>query len=109
MCLSANQIPQAWQQGRPDIADHLFTKVPSKETVKNRSNVIEECASIGRGALEAGQYDTAIKWLEIALEELKENLDYHGLNSTNLELQIRHKLGQYCCQKVQDMEMADMP
>ncbi|KAJ5363432.1 uncharacterized protein N7496_009145 [Penicillium cataractarum] len=86
------RVHLAWQQGRPDIADHLFTKIPLKGATKDHYNVIGECICIGRGALEAGQYDAAIKWLEIALEELQENLDYQGLDSANFELQIRHTL-----------------
>ncbi|CEJ53758.1 hypothetical protein PMG11_00101 [Penicillium brasilianum] len=86
------RVHLACQQGRHDIADHLFSKVPLKSALKNRSHVIERCLCIGRGSLEAGQNEAAIKWLDIALGELQENLDYQGLNSGNFELQIRHTL-----------------
>ncbi|OOQ88131.1 hypothetical protein PEBR_13978 [Penicillium brasilianum] len=86
------RVHLACQQGRLDIADHLFSKVPLKSALKNRSTVIERCLCIGRGALEAGQNEAAIKWLDIALDELQENLDNQGLNSGNFELQTRHTL-----------------
>jgi hypothetical protein len=76
--------------------------------LKNRSTVIERCLFIGRGALEAGQNDAAIKWLELALDELQENLDHQGLNSGNFELQIRHTLGQFRSQRVYERKLADM-
>lgn len=90
--ISANSTSQAWQQGRPDIADHLFTKVPLEAAINNRSAVVEGCLWIGRAALEASQCDASIKWLEIALEQLKK-LDEQKLKTSNFDLHLRHTLG----------------
>ncbi|OKO96611.1 hypothetical protein PENSUB_10786 [Penicillium subrubescens] len=88
----------AWKQGRPDIADHLFTKVPLKATIKNRSTIVEQCLCIGRMALETDQHETSAKWLEIALGQLHENQDDEALISTDFDFYIRHHLGQSCGQ-----------
>lgn len=103
MYIPANRMSQAWKQGRPDIADHLFTKVPLKATINNRSTIVEECLSIGRMALEAGQYDTSIKWLEAALGQLQENQDNMRLMA-NYDFYIRHTLGQSCCRTMNEMK-----
>ncbi|KAJ5175862.1 uncharacterized protein N7482_001739 [Penicillium canariense] len=88
------RVHLAWRQGRSDIADHLFAKVPLKASINNRSVVVERCLHVGRGALEVGQYDASIKWLETALEQMQEIPEDQGLGLKNLTLHVRHTLGQ---------------
>ncbi|KAB8074482.1 meiosis protein SPO22/ZIP4 like-domain-containing protein [Aspergillus leporis] len=58
----------AWLQGRSDIADHLFLKIPKPVTTQDQKCIIELCSKIGISALDDCHYDTAAKWLERAQE-----------------------------------------
>jgi hypothetical protein len=55
-------------QGRSDIADHLFLKIPKPVTTQDQKCIIELCSKIGISALDDCHYDTAAKWLERAQE-----------------------------------------
>ncbi|PYH90787.1 hypothetical protein BO71DRAFT_486827 [Aspergillus ellipticus CBS 707.79] len=57
----------AWLQGRPDIADHLFSKMP-KSDQKCQECVMDICYKVGNLALSRRQHDVAAKWLERALK-----------------------------------------
>ncbi|KAL4785183.1 meiosis protein SPO22/ZIP4 like-domain-containing protein [Aspergillus varians] len=57
------RIHLAWSQERPDIADHLFSKIPETKTIAQQRVVVGTCYTIGDMALRAGQYDTATIWL----------------------------------------------
>ncbi|PWY71661.1 hypothetical protein BO70DRAFT_389528 [Aspergillus heteromorphus CBS 117.55] len=57
----------SWFQGRPDIADHLFSKIP-KSGHEGQGFVMDICYKVGSLALSRKQYDVAAKWLGRALE-----------------------------------------
>ncbi|RJE21970.1 hypothetical protein PHISCL_05712 [Aspergillus sclerotialis] len=61
------RIQLSWLQGRPDIAEHLLSKVPESRTKVDEENVLETCYRIGKLALSDASYDTAAKWLGRAL------------------------------------------
>lgn len=56
--------------------------------------------------MEAGQYDAALKWLEVALDQLQENPKDRGLNSGNFHLHVRHALSQSCGQIAEGKEIS---
>ncbi|KAL4876099.1 meiosis protein SPO22/ZIP4 like-domain-containing protein [Aspergillus karnatakaensis] len=58
----------AWSQGRVDIADHLFSKIPETKTTEQQRAVVDICYSIGNTALTAAQYEVATTWLDRALK-----------------------------------------
>ncbi|KAB8210010.1 hypothetical protein BDV34DRAFT_221057 [Aspergillus parasiticus] len=61
------RVHLAWLQGRPDIADHLFSKIPAIATAYGQKRVLDLCYKIGSFALDDRHYDNAAKWLERAL------------------------------------------
>ncbi|KNG84376.1 hypothetical protein ANOM_006848 [Aspergillus nomiae NRRL 13137] len=61
------RVHLAWLQGRSDIADHLFSKIPAVATSYDQRRVLELCYKIGNFALVESHYDNAAKWLERAL------------------------------------------
>ncbi|BCR88298.1 uncharacterized protein ACHE_40862A [Aspergillus chevalieri] len=62
------RIYLSWLQGRPDIAEHLFSKVSAITGSPQRKTNMEVCYIIGSSALSKGQPGTATRWLERALE-----------------------------------------
>ncbi|KAK1139520.1 Transcription factor [Aspergillus melleus] len=65
----------SWCRGRPDIADHLFSKIPATHFDKNQGCVLNICYKIGNLALLSHEYHAAVMWLERALKA------YEQLNS----------------------------
>ncbi|PYI28540.1 hypothetical protein BP00DRAFT_350911, partial [Aspergillus indologenus CBS 114.80] len=65
----ALRVHLAWLQGRPDIADHLFLKLP--ESITGDTCVLDVCFKVGSSALSCSQYDVAAKWLGRGLEQCK--------------------------------------
>ncbi|KAF7620565.1 hypothetical protein AFLA_005870 [Aspergillus flavus NRRL3357] len=61
------RVHLAWLQGRPDIADHLFSKIPAIATAYGQKRVLDLCYKIGSFALNDRHYDNAAKWSERAL------------------------------------------
>ncbi|KAL5340752.1 meiosis protein SPO22/ZIP4 like-domain-containing protein [Aspergillus crustosus] len=61
----------ACSQGRSDIADHLFSKLPEAKTAEQQRIIVDLCYTIGDAALTAGQYDIATVWLDRALTVCK--------------------------------------
>ncbi|KAE8378353.1 hypothetical protein BDV26DRAFT_292309 [Aspergillus bertholletiae] len=80
------RVHLAWLQGRPDIADHLFLKLPTIATACGQRRISELCYKIGSFALNDRHYDNAAKWLERALtawEFYKSNVS-HGIDDDGL-------------------------
>ncbi|RAH79544.1 hypothetical protein BO86DRAFT_411529 [Aspergillus japonicus CBS 114.51] len=65
----ALRVHLAWLQGRSDIADHLFLKLP--ESITGDTCVLDLCFKVGSSALSCSQYDVAAKWLGRGLEQCK--------------------------------------
>ncbi|RAK74573.1 uncharacterized protein BO72DRAFT_384396, partial [Aspergillus fijiensis CBS 313.89] len=65
----ALRVHLAWIQGRPDIADHLFLKLPDLNT--GDCCALDICFKVGSSALSCRQYDVAAKWLERGLQQCK--------------------------------------
>ncbi|KAL2872744.1 uncharacterized protein BJX67DRAFT_376535 [Aspergillus lucknowensis] len=61
------RIYLAWTQERPDIADHLFSKLPVLRTRQQQDVVLDICYAIGGAALGLGQNETASIWLDRAI------------------------------------------
>ncbi|OJJ01545.1 hypothetical protein ASPVEDRAFT_150369 [Aspergillus versicolor CBS 583.65] len=61
------RIYLAWSQGRPDIADHLFSKAPEAKTTEQERVLVDTCYRIGEAALLKCEYNTATTWLSRAL------------------------------------------
>lgn len=87
---------QASLQSRWDIAEHIFFKLPLTSSITNREVVAEVAYRIGCDALAARQSETAVKWLERALEQMQMLADQQGQPSSpeNLDLHVRHTLGE---------------
>lgn len=84
-------------QNRWDIAEHLFFKLPLTSYITNREIIAEGAFNIGCDALVTFQSETAVKWLERALEQVQMLAAQQGQasNPENLDLHIRHALGDY--------------
>ncbi|RAH41895.1 uncharacterized protein BO95DRAFT_254270 [Aspergillus brunneoviolaceus CBS 621.78] len=65
----ALRVHLAWIQGRLDIADHLFLKLPDLNT--GDCCALDVCFKVGSSALSCRQYDVAAKWLERGLQQCK--------------------------------------
>ncbi|KAL2833000.1 meiosis protein SPO22/ZIP4 like-domain-containing protein [Aspergillus cavernicola] len=61
------RIYLAWSQERPDIADHLFSKIPEIKTKEQQRVVLDICYAIGNLALSSIKYESATMWLDRAL------------------------------------------
>ncbi|KKK14227.1 hypothetical protein AOCH_000338 [Aspergillus ochraceoroseus] len=61
------RIYLSWSQERPDIANHLYSKIPEITTKEQRRIVADICYRIGSVALSSGQSDIAATWLDRAL------------------------------------------
>ncbi|KAL2850570.1 meiosis protein SPO22/ZIP4 like-domain-containing protein [Aspergillus pseudoustus] len=61
------RIHLAWSQGRCDIADHLFSKIPEVKTKRQQEAIVDICYMIGNKSLSLGQYEVALAWLDRAL------------------------------------------
>ncbi|KAF7181031.1 hypothetical protein CNMCM7691_000160 [Aspergillus felis] len=57
----------SWLQGRSDIAEHLFSKVPQASRGRHQETVMDICYQIGAQAISRLQLDVAARWLERAL------------------------------------------
>ncbi|PYH74701.1 uncharacterized protein BO88DRAFT_328850, partial [Aspergillus vadensis CBS 113365] len=64
----------AWLQGRLDIAEHLFSKIPVSDNGRGQERVMDICYKIGSCALSRKQYDVSVKWLERALRAFRAGL-----------------------------------
>lgn len=87
---------QAWLQGRLDIAEHLFSKIPVSDNGRGQDCVMDICYKIGSCALSHKQYDDSVKWLERALRacELVRHMDQSPVVSIkDKELLILHDSG----------------
>ncbi|KAE8131995.1 meiosis protein SPO22/ZIP4 like-domain-containing protein [Aspergillus pseudotamarii] len=84
------RVHLAWLQGRPDIADHLFSKIPAIATAYGQRRVLELCYKIGSFALDDRQYDNAAKWLERALSAWELYHSCMAQSIDNDELLILH-------------------
>ncbi|KAE8352675.1 meiosis protein SPO22/ZIP4 like-domain-containing protein [Aspergillus coremiiformis] len=80
----------AWLQGRPDIADHLFTKIQTITIVHDQKRVVDLCYKIGISALNDCLYDDAAKWLERALSACELSSSDMTQLAKNDELLILH-------------------
>ncbi|KAL3489865.1 meiosis protein SPO22/ZIP4 like-domain-containing protein [Aspergillus germanicus] len=91
------RIYHAWSEGRLDIADHLFGKVPEIKTNRQRVVVADICYEIGDNALSLGQYETALVWLNRAMSscEVEEGHDL-GQYSKDNRLLILHAFTRAC-------------
>ena len=91
-------VVQACFQARPDIAEHLFSHMPSTDSITNPEFVISGYYDIGCDALAACQYDHAVKWLERAVNEIH-NCAVDQPNrkpiSNDMRLLVRHTLSRY--------------
>ncbi|RHZ64464.1 SPO22/ZIP4 family meiosis protein [Aspergillus thermomutatus] len=57
----------SWLQGRSDIAEHLFSKVPQASPGGHQETVMDICYQVGAQAITRRQFDVAARWLERAL------------------------------------------
>ncbi|GFF49208.1 hypothetical protein IFM46972_08746 [Aspergillus udagawae] len=57
----------SWLQGRSDIAEHLFSKVPQASRGGHQETVMDICYQVGAQAISRRQLDVAAPWLERAL------------------------------------------
>ncbi|RLL95832.1 hypothetical protein CFD26_104501 [Aspergillus turcosus] len=57
----------SWLQGRSDIAEHLFSKVPQASRGGHQATVMDICYQVGAQAISRRQLDVAARWLERAL------------------------------------------
>ncbi|KAF7117796.1 hypothetical protein CNMCM5793_006998 [Aspergillus hiratsukae] len=57
----------SWLQGRSDIAEHLFSKVPQASRGGHQATVMDICYHVGAQASSRRQLDVAARWLERAL------------------------------------------
>ncbi|OJJ76329.1 hypothetical protein ASPBRDRAFT_51957 [Aspergillus brasiliensis CBS 101740] len=64
----------AWLQGRLDIAEHLFSKIPVLDHGRGQEHVMDICYKIGNCALSRKQYDVSVRWLERALRAFRAGL-----------------------------------
>lgn len=66
----------------------------------NRNCVIETCYKVGCQAIVMRQFDHAIKWLNKAVEQMETLRDERTIEDTeakNMDLLIRHALGEGLC------------
>ncbi|KAL3469881.1 meiosis protein SPO22/ZIP4 like-domain-containing protein [Aspergillus californicus] len=61
------RIYLAWSQERPDIADHLFSKISEIRSNNHQRVVVDICYAIGNSALSSDHYEIAAIWLDRAL------------------------------------------
>ncbi|RAL17745.1 uncharacterized protein BO97DRAFT_13817 [Aspergillus homomorphus CBS 101889] len=88
------RVHLAWLQGRPDIADHLYLRVPESST--GNHCVLDVCFKVGSSALSGGQHGIAAKWLERGWKQC--NLLIHADGECDValndkELLVLHALG----------------
>ncbi|GFF91006.1 hypothetical protein IFM47457_08688 [Aspergillus lentulus] len=57
----------SWLQGRPDIAEHLFSKVPQASRGGHQETIMDICYQVGAQAISRPRPDVAARWLERAL------------------------------------------
>jgi hypothetical protein len=54
-------------QGRSDIGEHLFSKVPQASRGGSQETVMDICYRVGAQAISCRQLDVAAQWLKRAL------------------------------------------
>lgn len=82
-------------QGRPDIAEHLFSKAPEAKSKEDRKNILETCYRVGKLSLSSGEYETAAKWLGRALDSSDMLSRQPDLDSKDVRLLILHAVGNW--------------
>lgn len=84
-------------QGRLDIAEHLYSKIPPTGTLDRQDAVIELCYAIGNDASMAQQYENATEWLEKACAKLDALTADQSQEKSfkDLDLRVRHILGKW--------------
>lgn len=80
-------------QGRPDIAEHLFSKTPKAKSKEDEKNILETCYKVGKLSLSNGEYDTAAKWLGRALDSSEILSRQPDPESKEMRLLILHAVG----------------
>lgn len=58
---------QSWLQGRLDVAELMFSKVPEGDSEAERAAILDICYTVGKSAVATSQHDLALKWLERAV------------------------------------------
>ncbi|KAJ5651376.1 Meiosis specific protein SPO22 [Penicillium longicatenatum] len=82
-------------KGRPEFAEHLFSKVPKTYSINNGELVVQVLYNIGCHAIASSQNGVAIKWLERAVtrvDECNEHSKHERSGIEHLELLVRHSL-----------------
>ncbi|PKY01365.1 hypothetical protein P168DRAFT_47170 [Aspergillus campestris IBT 28561] len=70
---------------RPDIADHLFLKVPATRIKEDQDVFVELCYKVGKLGLAKGQYGLAVKWLQRALAAIEFPIYNEGVDGNMKE------------------------
>ncbi|OJJ32366.1 hypothetical protein ASPWEDRAFT_175647 [Aspergillus wentii DTO 134E9] len=84
------RIYLSWLQERPDIAEHLFSKVPNVSYETDQLIVLDICYTVGRSALLINQYDLAVKWLDRALKSTASTTQQPGVDVKDTRLLVFH-------------------
>ncbi|TQB74559.1 hypothetical protein MPDQ_004665 [Monascus purpureus] len=81
-------------QGRPDIAEHMFSKVAEPKLEEDRKIILEICCNVGTWAMACGQYGMASKWLEraVGLNGLLGRGFRHASRGLDVRLIVLHTL-----------------
>ncbi|PKX99034.1 uncharacterized protein P174DRAFT_447590 [Aspergillus novofumigatus IBT 16806] len=74
----------SWLQGRSDIAEHLFSKVPQASRGGHLETVMDICYQVGAQEISRRQLDVAARWLERALSSCE--LLQHETQQVNPDL-----------------------
>ncbi|KAJ5525632.1 hypothetical protein N7494_012282 [Penicillium frequentans] len=91
----AFRVQLHYLEGRLDLAEHLFGKVPKTYSINNGETVVQIFYNIGCHALASVQNNVAIKWLEraaIRVDECNEHPKPKRTGFDHLELLVRHNL-----------------
>ncbi|KAJ5463934.1 Meiosis specific protein SPO22 [Penicillium sp. IBT 31633x] len=95
------RVRLAWLQGRVDIAEHFFSKVPWPFLSQDRECIFDTCFIIGDSALALRQSEVAMNWLQRACDHLQAlavatEMKYPFFSDWNLV--VRHSLAAACTQ-----------
>ncbi|KAJ5993853.1 Meiosis specific protein SPO22 [Penicillium sp. IBT 35674x] len=91
----AFRVQLHYLEGRLDLAEHLFSKVPKTYSINNGGTIVQIYYNIGCHALALFQNDVALKWLERAatrVDECNEHPKPKTSDFNHLELLVRHTL-----------------
>ncbi|PLB47814.1 hypothetical protein P170DRAFT_510559 [Aspergillus steynii IBT 23096] len=89
----------SWFRGRPDIADHLFSKIPATHIDKNQRCVLDICYKVGNLALLSHGHHTAVKWLGRAVkayEQLSDDSQESDITLEEKKLVVMHTFVRAC-------------